>query len=128
MIESIKLNNEEYNKSLDNEISPDGPYNEAEIIKLNSEYEEAKNKNKKAVSLTSHIEETSRKKKKYIHGAVIPLEKCYDDIIGRIKKILTSVPDATLEKALFKAFLLMCPDGAFILHWEKQTIPSLPTL
>ena len=47
IIEQIKLNNKEYNESLVNKISPDSPYNEAEIIKLNSVYEEEKNKTKK---------------------------------------------------------------------------------
>ena len=47
MIELIKLNNEVYDESLDDKTLPDGPCNEAEIIKLNAVYEEAKNKDKK---------------------------------------------------------------------------------
>ena len=63
LIESIKIENPEYDTNFDNEISPDGPYDEASILQLNSVYEEGKAKDKKGVSLTKHIEETARKKK-----------------------------------------------------------------
>ena len=59
----FKLNNKDYNKMINNKISPEGPYNEETIIKLNFVCEDAKNKDKKEVSLTSHIEERSWQKK-----------------------------------------------------------------
>ena len=113
MIKSVKICNRDYDSSFDDKINPANTYNESEIVKLNSVCKEAKLREKNAVSLKQHIEDTAKKKIKYIHAAYIPLEKCWNTMMERLEKIVKSIPgSATVDDALEDACIIMCPDGA----------------
>lgn len=111
MIESIEVSNELYDAQYDDEINPVDEYDESAIIQLNDVYKASK-LDSKATSLTQHIEDTAKKKVKKLYGAYIPLDKCWEALIARVKKALTYIPGGTMEAALDGAFIVMCADGA----------------
>ena len=63
MINSIEINNEDYDDKYNNEMNPADVYDKKVIIWLNNVYKEAQT-DRKATSLTKHIKETAKKNKK----------------------------------------------------------------
>ena len=58
----MKICNKYYDLSFDDGISLINAYDKSEIAELNSVYKEAKLREKNAVSLKQHIEDTAKKK------------------------------------------------------------------